>query len=173
MTDKACDTCYNPLMRTPRNQEPVKTICVSCDEQSGVGSSSRLELTQSIEINESTISLGSDTHSAEEISTPATDISIELPALVLPPIDTEDIIRRRAQSDQASAEIGRRLLKGWAMLADECPRATCYGIPLVRPPRSRDGVVPKGQVRKLVLYIIVSSLKLFEGVCDLWYQLQS
>lgn len=30
------------------------------------------------------------------------------------------------------------------MLADECPRSTCYGIPLVRPPRAgRDREPPK------------------------------
>jgi len=27
------------------------------------------------------------------------------------------------------------MLKGWAMLADECPNSSCYGIPLVRPPK--------------------------------------
>ena len=26
------------------------------------------------------------------------------------------------------------LLKGWAMLADECPNPRCFGVPLVRPP---------------------------------------
>jgi uncharacterized Zn finger protein (UPF0148 family) len=44
-------------------------------------------------------------------------------------------MRRRQQSDAASIEIGKRLLKGWAMLADECPNGGCYGIPLVRPPK--------------------------------------
>lgn len=48
-------------------------------------------------------------------------------------METEESIRRRQQSDFASSEIGRRLLKGWTMLADECPGSTCYGIPLVRP----------------------------------------
>src|SRR6201986_5542012 len=111
MTDKACDKCYNPLMRTPRNQEPVKIVCVSCDEKSGAGSGTRPELLiQSTEGNDSTISLGSDTHSTEAISTPATDISVELPMPASPSVDTEDNIPRRAKSDKASAEIGRRLL---------------------------------------------------------------
>lgn len=43
---------------------------------------------------------------------------------------------RRAQSDKASTEIGNRMLRGWAMLAEECPNEYCYGIPLVRPPKS-------------------------------------
>jgi len=29
------------------------------------------------------------------------------------------------------------------MLADECPRSTCYGIPLVRPPKSKNGMISK------------------------------
>lgn len=52
------------------------------------------------------------------------------------PMDPAEFLRRRAQSDLASAEIGSRLLKGWAMLADECPNTQCYGIPLVRPPKA-------------------------------------
>jgi len=54
---------------------------------------------------------------------------------VLPP-PTEEMLARRAQSDYASAEIGKKLLQGWAMLADECPRSDCYGVPLIRAPGS-------------------------------------
>ena len=73
-------------------------------------------------------------------STPPTDISSSHPhdprdeGFVLPP-PTEAMLARRAQSDYASAEIGKKLLQGWAMLADECPNSTCYGVPLLRPPR--------------------------------------
>jgi hypothetical protein len=56
--------------------------------------------------------------------------------IILPLLDTEDIRRRREQSDRASQEIGTRLLQGWTMLADECPGADCYGVPLVRPPKA-------------------------------------
>ena len=56
---------------------------------------------------------------------------------------TAELLRRRRQSDTASAEIGKRMLKGWAMLADECPNSTCYGIPLVRPPKTGAGVDPR------------------------------
>jgi hypothetical protein len=71
-------------------------------------------------------------------------------------VETEESRRRREQSDEASAAIGQRLLKvdegsngfgsiiqhfwdlfqGWAMLADECPNARCFGVPLVRPPKA-------------------------------------
>lgn len=84
-------------------------------------------------------------------STPPTEISSGLssPTFALP-VETAESVRRRQQSDAASAEIGKRLLKvhnviffscaflknlkGWAMLADECPNSRCFGVPLVRPP---------------------------------------
>lgn len=129
MTDRACDICATPLMRTPRNQEPVKVICVACGEQSEETSTKS---------NRSSISRESDSQSVAGISTPATDVSGEFTVPEFP-IPTEESLHRRAQSDQASAMIGQRLLQGWAMLADECPRPTCYGVPLVRPPRSTNG----------------------------------
>jgi hypothetical protein len=68
--------------------------------------------------------------------TPPTDVSSTLssPTFAIPPALTSEAMRRREQSDKASARIGERLLKGWAMLGEECPNATCYGVPLVRPP---------------------------------------
>jgi len=68
-------------------------------------------------------------------STPPTDIPsrAQSPIWELPPL-SEESIQRRNQSDQASREIGQRMLRGWAMLADECPNDSCFGIPLVRPP---------------------------------------
>ncbi len=77
-------------------------------------------------------------------STPPTDISSALSSPTFaPPHDTEDALRRRQQSDAASAEIGRRLLKGWAMLADECQNDRCIGVPLVRPPNTGGGKSPR------------------------------
>lgn len=147
MTEKACDRCYNPLMRSPRNQVPVEIVCVSCGQQTVAGSSSHPVLhAKTVESNTSSISFEGESQSAAEISTPVTEFSEGLLSPSLPPLETEEILHRRAQSDQASAEIGRRLLQGWAMLADECPHATCYGIPLVRPPRSKDGTVSKTKV---------------------------
>ena len=64
------------------------------------------------------------------------------------------MLQRRAQSDLASAEIGRRLLQGWAMLADECPNDTCYGVPLLRPPkRLSDGNPSNTKVTSSLLEI--------------------
>ena len=76
-------------------------------------------------------------------STPATELSSVMTSPVFAPIPTAESMRRRQQSDAASAEIGNRLLKGWAMLADECPSVGCYGIPLVRPPKAGGGKDPK------------------------------
>jgi len=77
-------------------------------------------------------------------STPPTEVSSTLssPTFAVP-VDTEEILRRRQQSDRASTEIGNRLLKGWAMLADECPGETCFGVPLVRPPKPGGGKDPR------------------------------
>ncbi|KAH7344589.1 hypothetical protein B0J17DRAFT_6948 [Rhizoctonia solani] len=75
-------------------------------------------------------------------STPATNISpVGSDDFVLPP-PSEETLRRRAQSDRASTEIGNRMLKGWAMLAEECPNDECWAIPLVRFPRVRPGAEP-------------------------------
>ena len=150
MTDKSCDTCANPLMRTPRNKRPLQVVCVVCGEQrEAIDSSSSPLLTRNI-LSKDNISSSptSDTPSVEDVSTPATDISRELPTpeFHLPLMDTEESLRRRAQSDRASTVIGQRLLQGWAMLAEECPRPTCFGIPLIRPPRSGDGSVSKSRV---------------------------
>lgn len=71
------------------------------------------------------------------ISTPPTELSstVSSPTFALP-VETAESQRRREQSDTASSEIGKRLLKGWAMLAEECSNAGCYGVPLVRPPKA-------------------------------------
>ena len=70
-------------------------------------------------------------------STPPTELS-EVPEspVFVPVEESEQSRRRREQSDQASAEIGKKLLQGWAMLGDECPNDTCFGVPLIRPPKS-------------------------------------
>ncbi|CAE6419522.1 unnamed protein product [Rhizoctonia solani] len=91
-------------------------------------------------MSSSSSTAGRNTHSRD--STPATDISHpDSDDFVLPP-PSEETLRRRAQSDRASTEIGNRMLKGWAMLADECPNDNCWAIPLVRFPRARPGAEP-------------------------------
>ncbi|KAG6895526.1 hypothetical protein C0992_000832, partial [Termitomyces sp. T32_za158] len=77
-------------------------------------------------------------------STPPTEVSSVLSSPVFaPPEDNEESRRRREQSDFASTEIGKRLLKGWAMLGDECPNNRCYGVPLVRPPKAGSDKDPR------------------------------
>jgi len=68
-------------------------------------------------------------------STPPTDVTPPPSPPWVPPPPTAEQLRRRAQSDMASREIGAKMLRGYAMLADECPNSACYGIPLVRPPK--------------------------------------
>ncbi|KAF4602160.1 hypothetical protein EYR40_005364 [Pleurotus pulmonarius] len=90
---------------------------------------------------EANAELPSSASHASRSSTPPTEVSIraDSPDFELPP-ESEASRRRREQSDRASSEIGKRLLKGWAMLAEECPNVDCYGVPLVRPPNSSPGI---------------------------------
>lgn len=121
LTDSPCSNsgCLVPLMRSPQGRQPITYFCPNCDDDPDTASTS------------------TDSLRGSHVSTPLTEVS-NLPEspLLAPVLDMEEIQRRREQSDRASQEIGNRLLQGWAMLADECPSSTCYGIPLVRPPKA-------------------------------------
>ncbi|KAJ3855671.1 hypothetical protein EV368DRAFT_34176 [Lentinula lateritia] len=130
LTDSPCPHCKNiPLMRSPKNQTPVVHFCANCDGDPLVQPSSSPSLT-------STSSL-SRNNPVSRSSTPATEVSDvpSSPTFALP-VETPESRRRREQSDRASSEIGNRLLKGWALLGEECLNEACFGIPLVRPPKS-------------------------------------
>ncbi|KAI5124724.1 hypothetical protein M0805_005361 [Coniferiporia weirii] len=137
LTDDICPKqCSVPLMRSPRGRVPVTVFCASCDDEFQIQRVTSVTQPQPPPPRQSSPSV---THSSithlSGVSTPATDISrAPSPQPFLLPADTAESIRRRQQSDAASAEIGKRLLKGWTMLADECPGQGCYGIPLVSPP---------------------------------------
>jgi hypothetical protein len=112
-------------------------------------------------------SSSTDSSSAHEShsrpSTPPTEISSTLSSPTFaPPVDTEETIRRRQQSDQASAEIGKRLLKGWAMLGEECPNIRCYGIPLVRPPKTGEDKDPRKVSNSLQFLIHATAIYLVQ-----------
>ncbi|EIM88276.1 uncharacterized protein STEHIDRAFT_95335 [Stereum hirsutum FP-91666 SS1] len=127
LTDKSCPKCSIPLMRSPDGRTPQTWFCANCE-----GNETTHHRTPS---NSESVSNSSAHYSRP--STPPTEVSSTLSSPTFaPPIETAESIQRRQQSDFASNEIGKRLLKGWAMLADECPVSTCYGIPLVRPPKS-------------------------------------
>jgi len=88
-------------------------------------------------------SISSSSHPSR-VSTPPTELSstVSSPTFALP-VETAESQRRREQSDTASSEIGKRLLKGWAMLAEECSNVRCFGVPLVRPPKAGGGKDPR------------------------------
>lgn len=138
LTDTTCSSpacCGVPLMRSPNNGSPVTHFCVNCNNS---------QQSTSTQSNSSSTDSSSTYESNSRPSTPPTEVSSALSSPTFaPPIDTEETIRRRQQSDQASAEIGKRLLKGWAMLGEECPNIRCYGIPLVRPPKSGEERDPR------------------------------
>ncbi|KAJ7667939.1 hypothetical protein DFH06DRAFT_233522 [Mycena polygramma] len=118
LTDRTCPTpgCSVPMMRSPNGKTPVIHFCANCD---GGPESSSASVSSSSHVS-------SSTPPSSALSSP----------VFAPPAETEESRRRREQSDEASAEIGQRLLKGWAMLADECPNPLCFGVPLVRPPKA-------------------------------------
>ncbi|KAG1907287.1 uncharacterized protein F5891DRAFT_1230842 [Suillus fuscotomentosus] len=138
LTDTTCPSpacCGVPLMRSPNNGSPVTHLCVNCNGP---------QQSTSTQSNSSSTNSSSTHESNSRPSTPPTELSSALSSPTFaPPIDTEEIIRRRQQSDQASAEIGKRLLKGWAMLGEECPNIRCYGVPLVRPPKGGEERDPR------------------------------
>lgn len=141
LTDSICPTagCNVPLLRTPAARFETKYYCANCE------SDPDSQATPIPVASTTAPSTDSSTHHSRP-STPPTEISSVLSSPTFaPPIETAEHLRRRQQSDYASAEIGRRLLQGYAMLADECPRATCYGVPLVRPPRPGGGKDPRKQ----------------------------
>ncbi|KAF5331586.1 hypothetical protein D9611_007752 [Ephemerocybe angulata] len=137
LTDKACPTrgCAVPLMRSPRGQSPEVYFCAKCNGSPNAPAHSEPEIATQEASEVSSATSKSRGSSTSRSSTPLTEVSNghDDEEFVLPP-ETEESRRRRAQSDRASTEIGARLLKGWAMLGEECPNDTCYGIPLVRPP---------------------------------------
>ncbi|KAH9947269.1 hypothetical protein B0H21DRAFT_345451 [Amylocystis lapponica] len=146
LTDHICSRCSKvPLMRSPSSLNLY--FCVNCDanpstatqtsSQLSMPQPSRLSVAGSehpASVQSSPVHTPSSPHS--RLSTPPTEVSSapSSPTFALP-VDTEEILRRRQQSDRASAELGKRMLRGWAMLADECPSSGCYGVPLVRPPK--------------------------------------
>ncbi|KAI6105660.1 hypothetical protein F5141DRAFT_1125238 [Pisolithus sp. B1] len=133
LTDNPCPApgCGGvPLLRSPKEQESAVQHCVSCGRSPSDAS----------QIQSQPSSIVSSASHASRPSTPPTEISSNLSSPTFaPPAETEEMRRRREQSDNASTEIGKRLLKGWAMLDEECPNSRCYGIPLVRPP-TKNGV---------------------------------
>ncbi|RDX53102.1 hypothetical protein OH76DRAFT_1454011 [Lentinus brumalis] len=155
LTDRICTKCSKvPLMRSPPSSAVQIHFCVNCDPAPSTGASANAASAQSSRIAAApkpsvpqdvhSISSTSNSSAMSRSSTPPTEVSHapSSPPLV-PLMDTAELMRRRHQSDTASTEIGKRMLKGWAMLADECPNVDCYGIPLVRPPKRGCALDPR------------------------------
>ncbi|KAH7105690.1 hypothetical protein BKA62DRAFT_690562 [Auriculariales sp. MPI-PUGE-AT-0066] len=130
LTNDPCTSCGVPLMRRPQSSD---LLCVSCNTTttttaaaaSGASSAASTSLAD-----------GSDHPSTSRSSTPPTDPPSRSSSPGFPLVETPAMIARRAASDRASAEIGRRLLQGWTMLQDSCSTPSCYGAPLMRQPGS-------------------------------------
>ena len=129
LSDEVCSRngCPVPLMRSPKDHIPPCTFCANCDGEPKGSLRTYLRhittLTDKIARANPTVPdpleqpSPSVTHSSDSrssgSSTPPTDISAapSSPAFALP-VDNAESIRRRQQSDTASAEIGKRLLRG-------------------------------------------------------------
>ncbi|KAG2013742.1 hypothetical protein CC2G_010621 [Coprinopsis cinerea AmutBmut pab1-1] len=147
LTDKSCSVCATPLMRSPRAAATEVWFCAKCDggpPGSALNAKSKSAAQPSSftsGTSTTTSSRQSSTDESDTPSTPPTEMSNLSEEFILPP-ETEESRRRREQSDRASAELGRRLLQGWAMLGEECPNSTCYGVPLMRPPNQGEEMSP-------------------------------
>ncbi|KAI0723419.1 hypothetical protein C8Q76DRAFT_394762 [Earliella scabrosa] len=154
LTDRICSTCAKvPLMRSPSSATTETHFCANCDSAPPTANAANSSTARPPRPAAPKASISQDLHSVSSTSissslsrssTPPTEVS-HAPSspLLVPVMDTAELLRRRHQSDTASAEIGKRMLKGWAMLADECPGPDCYGIPLVRPPKTGTAIDPR------------------------------
>ncbi|KIY51586.1 hypothetical protein FISHEDRAFT_36815 [Fistulina hepatica ATCC 64428] len=137
LTDKTCPNagCSCILMRSPAAVTPTVHFCVNCD---GTPESSGSRLNPQSQTSQSASSASSSSHTMTSTAPTELEEVSDNEDFQLPP-ETEAMRRRREQSDHASAEIGARLLKGWAMLGEECPNEDCFAVPLVRPPSNLQG----------------------------------
>ena len=138
-------------MRSPTSAPTETYFCVNCDRAPSAGTVPNASTSRTSAIHQEatfqdiqSISSTSNSSGMSRSSTPPTELSnVPSSPTFAPIMDTAELLRRRQQSDTASAEIGRRMLRGWAMLADECPGPNCYGIPLVRPPKVGADIDPR------------------------------
>ena len=182
LTDIICSKCSKvPLMRSPASHSVQSHLCVNCDDapatSAPMASTGAPEPPRVAETKVATTSevgsISSNSGGMSRSSTPPTEVSDAQSSPALTPVmDTAELLRRRRQSDAASAEIGKRMLKGWAMLADECPNSGCYGIPLVRPPKAGTSVDPR-KASNLTTWAMRAFLNhRYTGMCDLCSRLR-
>ncbi|KZT56313.1 hypothetical protein CALCODRAFT_497626 [Calocera cornea HHB12733] len=151
LTDQVCPTrgCVVPLLRS---RDRSVTFCANCDgspeaavaKESGSTALHTEALLAPPPPPSSTgpqpLSPTSSPHTRlSPNSTPPTTPPSRSPSLPALPDPSPLTLQRRAQSDLASQRIGDRLLKGWAMLGEECPNDSCWGVPLVRRPGRAKG----------------------------------
>lgn len=167
LTDQSCPTpgCAIPMMRTPRGKLPVLTFCVQCSNEiqaTSVPNSTQ----QTVPERPAPVSNSSSSHHSPS-STPPTEFTEITDSSAFEPLpETDEVRQRREQSDRASSEIGKKLLKGWAMLGEECPTEGCYGIPLVRPPKTGGVLDPRKVCERMVECVLC--LKIVTGVRYMW-----
>ncbi|KZW03980.1 hypothetical protein EXIGLDRAFT_758290 [Exidia glandulosa HHB12029] len=130
LTDSPCKNpgCGAPHVRPPNS---TQLLCPACDSEIIANSPASGASTSPTEEH---VSAATSLSTRSGTSTPLTEDSRSSSPDFHLPADTPEMIARRETTDRASAEIGRRLLQGWAMLGDECPNESCYGTPLMRPP---------------------------------------
>ncbi|KAJ9100708.1 hypothetical protein QFC20_005401 [Naganishia adeliensis] len=163
MTDRTCVHCHiTPLMRQPLREVEAEAqrveFCATC--QGGPNQPAHEPVSNGINagvnginghlrtVSDST-SFDDDEFDIQPLENARDmDLSFELPSASrtdapraadtsIPNNRNPAFAERDAQSARASGLIGNMLLRGFSLLADSCPKSTCYGIPLVGHPRAR------------------------------------
>jgi uncharacterized Zn finger protein (UPF0148 family) len=138
-SESFCAKCVFPQASIAQCRSHMLRFELRCDGSPDAKSEPLLQplngSNESLPTSQSSASLRSRLESG--LSTPPTPNST-LPAdPPFPAFDLATLQARRQQSDRASQEIGQLLLKGWMLLGDECPNASCHGIPLMKRPTPR------------------------------------
>ncbi|KAK8854927.1 hypothetical protein IAR55_003666 [Kwoniella newhampshirensis] len=133
LTDLHCSDCRStPLMREPaaiaqrEGRERIQ-FCALCDGRPEGQTQSQTEASLPPAIHQSTPSSSTFTSTSLPSTAPRDSHLLSQQA------------QHRKQSDDTVSSISNLLLKGYALLGENCPNPTCRGIPLVGYPRRPDG----------------------------------
>ncbi|KAK4510233.1 uncharacterized protein ATC70_006406 [Mucor velutinosus] len=135
MTDEICkmESCSFPLMRS---KDGSLSFCTYHDQLPNNGA------TFNYKKSASSTPAPTATADAETQHDKALKDAVVHPAAVETAVDNgEEELRirreRREQSSKASQLIGQKMLQRWALLNEHCPNPTCYAVPLIRNPDTK------------------------------------
>ncbi|KAI8977149.1 hypothetical protein BDF20DRAFT_873266 [Mycotypha africana] len=130
MTDELCkvENCSYPLMRS---KDGTLSFCTLHDELPTQGANHHYEP----RLNNKKASADNNNNNKQEPLQASQQGATEADD------DMEAELRRRRemreQSSRASQLIGQKMLQRWALLNEHCPNNSCYAIPLIRNPETK------------------------------------